>query len=114
MKAARPTQSASVDRVELNALPTVNLGLPIKRKVIGVFGDQDLRYGARIRQVQLLHFARCGEKQRALRCVEQTEIAYERARGLRSFQWVAVGGACPILFEKLLSVPLSGSLVHNA
>jgi hypothetical protein len=39
--------------VELNALPSVNLGLPIKRKVIGVFGDQDLRYGALSRQSAL-------------------------------------------------------------
>jgi hypothetical protein len=36
--------------VEFDALSSVDLGLPIKRKVIGIFGDQDLCHGALSRQ----------------------------------------------------------------
>jgi hypothetical protein len=39
--------------IELHALPSVDLGLPIKRKVIGIFGDQDLRHSALSRQSTL-------------------------------------------------------------
>jgi hypothetical protein len=31
--------------IELNALAGVNLGLPVERQVIGIFGDQDLGDG---------------------------------------------------------------------
>ena len=44
MKPARPTQSANVERSSIDALPGVDLSLAIQRKMIGVFGDENLRH----------------------------------------------------------------------
>ena len=42
-KAARPTQSASVERSSVDALAGVDLGLAVERQVVGVLGDQHVR-----------------------------------------------------------------------